>query len=429
MARPGPGDEGGYHLVAFDAAGLERPDDDGLPSRRLAGLAADLAPTDVFVLSHGWFGDVPAARQQYDRWVAAMALCEDDVARARARGFRPLVVGVHWPSKAWGDEELGSASFGLADGGGGADALAASVEDVLGGSAEVRESLRTILDAAREDIVPVTLPEEVRRAYERLDAATGLPADGEGGAPGADRDAFDAESAYQACLMAELTSFGGVSLGGLLAPLRVLTFWQMKRRASEVGARGVADLVAGLQSAVPTARVHLMGHSFGCIVVSAAVAGRPAGTPAVSTLMLVQGAMSLWSFCTSIPAAPERPGYFHRVVSDGLVDGPVLVTTSVHDRAVGMFYPLGAGARRQVDYAPGILPTYGAIGTFGVRGPGLAVVDDDLHAVDEPYDLRAGHVYNLRADRVIATSAGVMGAHSDIARAPVAHALWQAVVR
>jgi hypothetical protein len=107
----------------------------------------------------------------------------------------------------------------------------------------------------------------------------------------------------------------------------------------------------------------------------------------------------------------------------------MLVTTSVHDRAVGTFYPQGAGARRQVEYAPGELPTYGAIGTFGVRGPGLTIVDDDLHGVDEPYDLRAGTVYNLRADRVIAASAGVMGAHSDIARAPVAHVLWQAATR
>ena len=32
-----------------------------------------------------------------------------------------------------------------------------------------------------------------------------------------------------ACLIDDLASYGSTSLGGLLAPLRVLTFWHMKR--------------------------------------------------------------------------------------------------------------------------------------------------------------------------------------------------------
>jgi pimeloyl-ACP methyl ester carboxylesterase len=227
----------------------------------------------------------------------------------------------------------------------------------------------------------------------------------------------------------ELASFGGTSLGGVLAPLRVLTFWHMKRRARDVGAGGVADLLSRLQEAAPGARFHLMGHSFGCIVVSSAVAGRgPAGRRPVASLALVQGAMSLWSFASAIPSEPKRSGYFHRVLADGLVTGPVVVTTSVHDRAVRSFYPLGAGARGQVDYGPDRLPTYGAIGAFGVRGPGIEVVDDDLRAVDQPYDLRPGVVHDLRGDDVIRDSAGVMGAHSDITKPPVAHAVWQAAL-
>ncbi len=65
-----------------------------------------------------------------------------------------------------------------------------------------------------------------------------------------------------------------------------------------------------------------------------------------------------------------------------LVTGSVVVTTSVHYRAVRFLYLLSAGARGQVDYLPDRLPTYGAVGTFGVRGPGIQVVDDDLRAVD-----------------------------------------------
>jgi hypothetical protein len=430
--------DGSYHLVAFDAAGAERGEAGGLYSRELTGLIARKAPTDVFLLSHGWMGDVPAARRQYGAWVSAMAGCPEDEAAARARpgGFRPVVVGVQWPSKAWGEEDLGPAAFAVPA----TDAGAPPAEDgvarlvtasaaALGDTPTTRAAVRTIVDAALEDPVPMTLPVPVREAYEALDASLELGAEGEGAAPGDDRARFDPEAAYQAALMEELTSFGGVSLGGVLGPLRVLTFWHMKRRARDVGAGGVARLLSSLQEAAREARFHLMGHSFGCIVVSSAVASPlRAGRPPVTSLALVQGAMSLWSFCSAIPSASGRPGFFHRVLADRHVRGPVVVTTSVHDRAVRTFYPLGAGARGQVDYLPERLPTYGAIGTFGVRGPGIRVVDEDLRPVDEPYDLEPGVVHDLRGDDVIKDSSGVMGAHSDITKPPVAHAVWQAAL-
>jgi hypothetical protein len=437
-AERGPERNGNYHLVAFDAAGTEQPQADAGDGAGLRALVAAESPTDVFVLSHGWNGDVPAARRQYDAWVAAMAGCPEDEAAARSLpgGFRPVVVGVHWPSRAWGSEDLSPASFSLSGNGPGAPGDGSPAQGLVDESAAaladtptVREAVRTIVDAALEDPVPETLPAPVRAAYQQLDDAAGVGADGEGAAPGEDRAPFDPEATYQAALLEELTSFGSTSLGGVLAPLRVLTFWHMKRRAREVGAHGIARLLAELQDASPDSRLHLMGHSFGCIVVSSAVASPlRRGRRPVTSLALIQGAMSLWSFCSAIPSAPTRPGFFHRVVADGLVDGPVVATTSVHDRAVGTFYPLGAGARGQLDYLPGQLPRYGAIGAYGVRGPGVESSDDDLHPVDEPYDFREGRVHNLRGDAVIKDSAGVMGAHSDITKPPVAHAVWQAAL-
>jgi hypothetical protein len=440
-----PGHDIGYHLVAFDAAGQERPERDGPYSRAVLTAARTEAPTDVFVFSHGWQGDVPAARRQYRAWLSAMASCPDDRAAAAARpgGFRPLLVGLHWPSLAWGDEELGAASFGVgapaddqgAAGNGGGDDREALVDryaERLGGSPATREALEVIVAAALEDAAPMNLPPRVQEAYKVLDAEAGMGQAGEGAAPGDDREPFDPEATYQACQQEELVSFGQVSLGGVLAPLRVLTFWQMKRRARDFGEAGAARLLDALQLAAPAARYHLMGHSFGCIVASAAVAGPPGqGGPRqpVASLVLAQGAMSLWSFCASIPARPDRPGYFHRLAADGRVDGPILVTTSAKDRAVRAFYPMGAFARGQVDYLPpGDLPRYGGIGTFGVRGPGLDIVDDQLHPVEDAYQLRPRAFYNLAADAVIATSQGIMGAHSDICHPPVAHAVWQAVL-
>jgi pimeloyl-ACP methyl ester carboxylesterase len=204
----------------------------------------------------------------------------------------------------------------------------------------------------------------------------------------------------------------------------------MKRRACQFGESGGADLLRRLQSAAPEdrhVRFHLMGHSFGCIVVSASIAGdaQSAARP-VDTLVLVQGALSLWSYCASIPSAPERPGYFHRIVADNLVRGPMVTTMSEHDRAVGFFYPLGAVAGRQLSYRAGQFPTYGGLGAFGARG--LPTAEDlRLRGVSEQYDFRPGRIYNLESSHVIATGGGASGAHNDICHPEVAHAVWSAI--
>jgi hypothetical protein len=428
-----------YSLVSYDADGVERPEAGASFSDEVVRTVADEPVSDVVLLSHGWNGDLPDARDQYRRWLTAMVDCAADRAALveRVPGFRPLVIGLHWPSKAWGDEELGSGgSFGSAVGAPAAtqtvDGLVERYAALLSQSEPARAALRTIFDAALADIAPERLPPEVVNAYAVLDAKLGLGADGEGARPGADRLPFDAAAAYQDVLDEEdLAGFGGFSLGGILAPLRTLTFWHMKRRACRFGESGAAGLLRRLQDAVPAGRpvrFHLMGHSFGCIVVSASVAGRPQDRPApVDTLVLVQGAMSLWSFCSGIPSAPERPGYFHRVVTDSLVRGATITTMSEHDRAVGFFYPLGAAVARQRDFAPGGFPVYGGLGAFGARGPGAAVEDLPMRDVSEPYEFQTGKIYNLESSAVIANGGGPSGAHSDICHPAVAHAVWSAI--
>jgi hypothetical protein len=429
-----------YSLVCFDAAGIERPEN-GVPfSDSVIGAVVTEPITDVVLFSHGWNGDVPAARDQYQRWLTAMADCAADRAALveRAPEFRPLIVGLHWPSKAWGDEELGGdGSFGTIAGQPPAaaltiDGLVDRYAALLSPTERARDALRTIFDAAMTDISPDAMPDDVAEAYEVLDSETGLGAEGEGAEPGTDRSAFDASAAYRAVQDEEdVIAFGRPALGGILAPLRTLTFWHMKRRACRFGESGAAALLRRLQAAVPpgrTVRFHLMGHSFGCIVVSACVAGRSEDQPApVDTLVLVQGAMSLWSFCSSIPGSPQRAGYFHRVVADHLVRGVTVTTRSEHDRAVGFFYPLGAAVVRQRSFAAGELPTYGGLGTFGARGPLPAVHDLPMRDVSEPYDFEPRTIYNLEGSAVIADGTGPSGAHSDICHPAVAHAVWSAI--
>ena len=68
-------------------------------------------------------------------------------------------------------------------------------------------------------------------------------------------------------------AFGAGSLGGLLGPLRQLSFWMMKKRARTVGEGGMYQFVSQLQQAAKDTRVHIMGHSFGCIVASSICGG------------------------------------------------------------------------------------------------------------------------------------------------------------
>jgi hypothetical protein len=439
-----------YHLVAFDRDGRERSDDpDGTMSRRAAQTLADEPVTDVFVFSHGWQGDVPAAVGQYDAWTGTMAAAQADVERARRvrPGFRPLLIGLHWPSLAWGEEELGgwggaAASFSLEAGGAAApatgptspmaewvDAYAAR----LGDTPETRAALETIVAAAQADVAPPTLPPEVRRAVEVLNREADLGSAGPGGAPGDDRQTSDPEALYQAVLEDEGVSFAPGWLGGLLTLPRLLSFWKMKDLARRFGETGASGLLGDLRRAAGSGRdvrFHVMGHSFGCIVASAAVAGPPGGAPPppVDSLVLVQGAMSLWSFCTSIPSSPDQRGYFSSVLAEHKVRGPVVVTTTVYDSAVGRCYPLGAGARQQVSFAPGELPTYGAVGTFGVRGPGPVVVDLELGPPDAAYAFAPGKVYNLECSGVIKRGGPPSGAHGDFLHPEVAHAVWSAAL-
>jgi hypothetical protein len=173
-----------------------------------------------------------------------------------------------------------------------------------------------------------------------------------------------------------------------------------------------------------------MGHSFGCIVVTAMTAGSSEATMAanpVHSLMLVQGAMSLWAYCAKIPHEPEKGGAFNRLVKHNRVKGAVITTLSEHDSAVGSLYPLAAGLKRQVDFAVA-LPKYGAIGAFGIQGLDDIAEGLTMGKKDHQYDFKAGRIYNLESSGVIRDKALVVGAHSDIAHPEVAHAWWQAVM-
>ena len=450
-----PGTDVQYHLICFNADGVEVADSDGAMlsetvQRRLADRVDPI--TDVFFASHGWKGDVPAAIDQYDRWVGAMASSPDHAAATVHRpGFRSLVIGVHWPSLPFGDETIpGEGGVLGADDGtdieAAIDQFAASIADTR----TARAAIRVILEAAqRDDGERETLPEPVRRAYEQLamEASITDGDDNPGGAPGQEQGAWDADAIYHDArtsgvpddgasgpdaVTPGLLSWGVLRrLKGLIvAPLQQMSFWKMKDRARRIGEGGAHDLLVRLQKAAPAStHFHLMGHSFGCIVMSATVAGTATSEPLarpVDTLFLVQGALSLWSYSPDIPLAPGQPGYFNRILKGGLVRGPIITTQSRFDTAVGRLYPAAARLKSQLVLGDE-LPRYGGVGTFGIHGIGTVQEDRPMESATFDYGFTPGRVYNLESSGVIKTGGGFSGSHSDIAHPEVAHVLWQAV--
>src|SRR5579862_5922996 len=84
-----------YGIIAYDREGTERPEGEHLFSSELIEQLSLDAITDVFFFSHGWKGDLPAAIEQYDRWINALASSAGfEIARKRVPAFSPLFIGL-----------------------------------------------------------------------------------------------------------------------------------------------------------------------------------------------------------------------------------------------------------------------------------------------------------------------------------------------
>ncbi len=140
-----------YALIHFDDRGRERTDDPegGVFSRALLEKARSEKPSHVFLFSHGWKGDIPSAIDQYNRWIGAMWRLEAD-RQALGPDFRPLFIGLHWPSQPWGEETISAQSFGTA-GAAIAGVLLEKAVEHFGGGSDVRAPLEVIFQRLRAE--------------------------------------------------------------------------------------------------------------------------------------------------------------------------------------------------------------------------------------------------------------------------------------
>jgi pimeloyl-ACP methyl ester carboxylesterase len=186
----------------------------------------------------------------------------------------------------------------------------------------------------------------------------------------------------------------------------------MKDRAGIVGRQGVASALDQIQSAFPGIRIHLAGHSFGCRVVASAAS---ATAKPVACMTLFQAAFSHNSFSPDYDST-HQPGGFRDIVDGRKCEGPMLITHSVNDEALGLCYPLASRIFGQNSSSFGDAnDVYGALGRNGARHTPEAS-DGDLLAEGVRYSFAPGRIFNLRADRFIQ-------AHADIVKPETAWAL------
>jgi len=197
------------------------------------------------------------------------------------------------------------------------------------------------------------------------------------------------------------------------------TYYQMKERAGTVGREGLSPLMRDIRTPRPDLKLHLIGHSFGGRLVTAAAAGRD-DQPVVKpdTLVLLQAAFSHHGFAQRFDGT--RDGFFRQVVANQMIEGPVIITCTRNDRAVGLAYPLASLIAGQVAAGLGDKnDLYGGMGRNGAQKTPEAN-DGTLLAVGGTYAFQTGALYNLNADQIIHD-------HSDICKDEVAHALLTAV--
>ena len=427
--------------LAMDRDGqLERPDGALFPE----GI------TDLIVLSHGWKNSREDALALYG---GILAGARDASTGLMDAGRRFAAIGVFWPALRYQQDlslvhdDVGVPAGGAAGGGAslasagpGDQALRAAAADLAralgedpatladqaaaatggGGAADgFLRRLRAALSAAQPDVVAehrdlMRAPgdELVARLSLGADVATCEPADGDAGTA--------------AGLGAPIVERGWRMLSGGKAAVATLlnqaTYYEMKARAGIVG----AALGAFLDAQVPAnVKVHLVGHSFGARLVTSACTAMHTTRP--GSLSLLQAAFSHNGFGTGI-GARKIDGGFRRVVSEGMVSGPLLVTHTRRDTAVGFFYALASTASGEIAKAAGRQrpliggpdDLHGGLGANGARSMREGEAIDHVAAVGAAPNLVDGRVNNVKADAIVSS-------HNDVANAEVGRLVWRAM--
>ncbi len=420
-------------------------------------LLAGLGPiTDLLVLSHGWNNDKADASKLYDELLGnidkLLNLRNQTVPGALQKFVDPLkgrnfaAVRIFWPSKRFTDADLIP--------GGGAASAEAEVENTkavtraLDGLKENPDVLGSkTIDPEREKamerakaLVPQLATVEAQREFvtllrQVLDKSHAEKDDASAGFFDAAAETLFANAAAPVVApggsagggSTSLTDGGAAGLGDLLNGIQAAarrianfaTYYQMKARAGTVGSKGVADMLKRVRAAKPDIRIHLVGHSFGGRLVTAAAQAFPANTKSV-TLSLLQAAFSHNGLSGGFGDKKKDKGFFRAIIDEKRITGPIIITHTKNDSAVGVAYPLASRIAGQNAAALGDQDDpYGGMGRNGAQNTEEADNTATMGLPGTSYTFTPGKVHNISAD--------VIQNHGDIGRIEVAYAVLTAV--
>jgi hypothetical protein len=362
-----------YVMVAFDETGkLEHP--------RAWNAARDAIkerkPDHIFIVAHGW----RVAKADADETVAALSRW----VRNQAKNETVQVIGVRWPSLL--GENVAVADVVLKQT---AQVIAKSLaqSDNL---KEAKENVKAALKLARNRVLLLAalgfrLPED-----EQLDQLI---------------DHID-------------------DVENIENTLTILTYYEMKKRADRVGSTGLQECLTQLQEAVPGARIHLVGHSFGCKVCLSCLASESQAGKQIESVTLIQGAVSSLCFAPKIDEVEGTPkGAYADLVKR--VKGSISITYTKNDLALNAAYKVASRAAGQVGELPGKVhqrkpALYEALG-----GKGVARV-----AEVPQYDMcENGTAYKFRDGLNVVNADRYIREHNDIRTNEVAWLIWSTALR
>lgn len=419
-----------YVWLTFDKEGTLR---NPAALDRLNALLTETDATDLLVISHGWKNDEAAALRIYQPlWERTAPMLE--------AGRRFVVAGVLWPSVPFREHFDEPALLKAAAEGGvlstedslpvedlDDEHLRQALDDFLDGDDD--PELRNLIGEAEQDLSGEAAAELFQRALARVQRSV---------------DALDAETRPELQPLVEREQPAGALLdlsppplpkveptvgGGLgvvddvkkafagakaaiARLLGQLTYFEMKVRAGVVGAKLGEALARRPADAV---RLHLVGHSFGARLVTAAADALVKAGRTVDSLTLLQGAFSHNALS---PNFEGKPGAFAGLV--GKV-GVIAITHTHNDRACTLAYAVASRFSRDVAKSIGdAQDSFGAMGANGAQNVAVVTHTD----VPGPTALPSrGAINNYRADRYIVGNPVGKDAHGDVFNPTVARLL------
>lgn len=391
--------------------------------------------TDIFLFAHGWNTDWQAAVRGYEAFQRGFMTMRQQHALPMPDPYRPLMVGIFWPSSTlvFGAAGVGP-DFAAAD--------PAQVDETVAQHLTDLYELAAALPADQASRFYTLLQQKSLTQAEALELATIAQAFyqdadselqiAEPNAPAATLAVWRAATAaltpgaHQPQNFDDFENIDGPSAapGDNLAPVlpgaagddlsqldprnivRLLTVYQMKDRAGTVGA-GVGLLLKELLQAT-AGRLHLLGHSYGCKVMLSAIC-TPATLPRpVNSLLLLQPAINHLCFADQVPGT-TRPGGYRPALTR--VQQPIMTTYSEQDFPLHNAFhwalmrakDLGEAQIAAVGEPPN---RFAALGGYGPRQCQERLIP--IQEVGQPYDLSsASHVIGLDGSRTIDGHGGI----------------------